>query len=283
MISTATARNSEIAEIYRQFEDLFIANHDRDFLTLVLYLMYERTKGKESFHHPHFEVAQLVDQPGLWEEEKTDKFQDRELRANLKAFKENANKEWSSLQNVIKMYTPQFFPEDVTTPVHEDKALYHWAANFLSTRNFGWECPYTHLVPMIDLCNHAPYSGTDVDLLHLKLHVADNKIYNAGYAAELDYTNPDKPEFKLKDEKEGHRMLYDVKSLYQSLGKATPENEAIISGRNRPEAEPYDGEEILERFKLLYEFENSNSSLKLKAGLIEQGTASEQSYEEAKR
>jgi len=67
---------------------------------------------------------------------------------------------------------------------------------------------------MIDLCNHAPYSGTDVDLLHLKLHVADNKIYNAGYAAELDYTNPDKPEFKLKDEKEGHRMLYDVKSLY---------------------------------------------------------------------
>jgi hypothetical protein len=52
MISTELARNSEIAEIYRQFEDLFVANADRDFLTLVLYLIYERSKGKDSFWHP---------------------------------------------------------------------------------------------------------------------------------------------------------------------------------------------------------------------------------------
>ena len=52
MISTELARHSEIAEIYRQFEDLFVANADRDFLTLVLYLIYERSKGKDSFWHP---------------------------------------------------------------------------------------------------------------------------------------------------------------------------------------------------------------------------------------
>jgi hypothetical protein len=182
--------------------------------------------------------------------------------------KENWEKEWAQLQNVIKMYTPQFFPEDRATPVHEDVALYQWATNFLATRSFGWECPHTHLAPLIEQCNHAPLSGTDVDLLHLKLHLADNKIYNSGYA-ELDRTNPDKLEFKLRDEAEGHRMKYDVKALYQSLGKATPENDTIISGRGRPEGAPYDDVEILERFKLLYEFENSNSSLKLKAGLIE--------------
>lgn len=144
--------------------------------------------------------------------------------------------------------------------MHEDEDLYHWAANFLATRNFGWECPYTHLAPMIEACNHAPHSGTDVDLLHTKLHVAENKIYNVGYS-DIDYSNPEKPVFKLNDEKDSHRMLYDVKYLYEKLGKATLENEAIITGRNRPVPEPYDEKEILERFKLLYEFENSNSSL----------------------
>ena len=106
MLSTATARNSEIAEIYRKFEDLFVANHDRDFLTLVLYLIFERCKGKDSFYHHFFETAQLVEQPGLWEQEKVETLQDRELIANLKIFKENAAKEWGSLQGVIKMYTP---------------------------------------------------------------------------------------------------------------------------------------------------------------------------------
>ena len=66
LVSTESARHSEIAEIYRNYEDIFVANVDRDHLTLVLYLMYERCKGAESFFHPYFEVVELVESPCLW-------------------------------------------------------------------------------------------------------------------------------------------------------------------------------------------------------------------------
>jgi hypothetical protein len=56
-MSTATARSSEIAEIYRDNEDLFLANQDRDFVTMVLFIMYERLKGDDGFYHAFFEVA----------------------------------------------------------------------------------------------------------------------------------------------------------------------------------------------------------------------------------
>ena len=68
IISTETARHSEIAEIFRSHDDLFVANVERDFYVLVLYLMYERLKGENGFWHTYFESAQEIDLPAIWED-----------------------------------------------------------------------------------------------------------------------------------------------------------------------------------------------------------------------
>ena len=57
IISTESARNSEIGELYRNHEDLFVAHPERDHLVMVLFLMYERSKGEASFWHPYFGAA----------------------------------------------------------------------------------------------------------------------------------------------------------------------------------------------------------------------------------
>ena len=68
VISTETARNSDIAEIYRTHSDIFVSNADRDYLTLVLFVIWERTKGEEGFWHAYFECAQDADLPAVWED-----------------------------------------------------------------------------------------------------------------------------------------------------------------------------------------------------------------------
>lgn len=78
-------------------------------------------------------------------------------------------------------------------PVFEDQELFNWAANFVLTRNFGFDIPHSHLAPLIDMVNHTDISNTDVDLFHMKLHIADNKIYDHRYESELDYTDPEHP------------------------------------------------------------------------------------------
>ena len=211
-----------------------------------------------------------------------DKLQDLELRESLKRAKENLDKEWNQLKPIIKAYTPRFFPEDAATPVFEDFALFNWAANFVSTRDFGFDVPHTHLAPLIDMANHTDISNTDVDLFHLKLHTANNKIYDHRYETELDYSDPDQPKFKF--EARSHRKMYNVRHIYEKMGKATEEIQEQIKGKDQKDlTSSYNGKAVFDRFSLLYEFENSQSSLRVKNDLVEKGNVSEASYEEAKR
>jgi hypothetical protein len=57
LISTTTARNSEIAEIYRCNSELFVEHPDRDFYTILMFLLYEKAKGEDSFWHEYFETC----------------------------------------------------------------------------------------------------------------------------------------------------------------------------------------------------------------------------------
>ena len=64
----AEKTSTEIAEIFRSHDDIFIANIDRDYMVLVLFLMYEKMKGEDGFWHTYFESAQEVDLPAIWED-----------------------------------------------------------------------------------------------------------------------------------------------------------------------------------------------------------------------
>ena len=79
LISSEKARNSELALIFFNHQDMFQANTYRDYYVLVIFIMYERSKGKDSFWHDYFECVQLIDLPAVWENEEISKLADTEL------------------------------------------------------------------------------------------------------------------------------------------------------------------------------------------------------------
>lgn len=67
LISVEGARQSEISEVFKSHETLFVANVDRDYLILLVYVLFERTtKGDGSFWHPYFEAVQPGSYTSLW-------------------------------------------------------------------------------------------------------------------------------------------------------------------------------------------------------------------------
>jgi len=87
IISTETARHSEIAEIFRSHDEVFIANQDRDYMVLVLFLMYERMKGEDGFWHPYFVSIQEIDLPAIWEDQDVAQIADSELVSRIRYFR----------------------------------------------------------------------------------------------------------------------------------------------------------------------------------------------------
>lgn len=141
LLSTEKARNSEIAEIFRAHKEMFVEHADRDFYVILLYVLFEKSKGQESDWYTYFETSQVVYVPGAWDDDKIEKFACQELVMRIKIYKEAMNKEWLQLQNIIKSYTPKFFPEGLEVPIHEDFGLYMWATSFVASRYFGWGIP----------------------------------------------------------------------------------------------------------------------------------------------
>lgn len=173
IISAATARNSEIAEVFRNHEEFFVANSYRDEQAIRIFIMHERNKGSSSFWHEWFEVAQLIDLPYTWEDSKLDQLADVELQSRLRYDKDQTAKEWATIKGVIKLYEPNFFGEnEAGVPMSENEGLYHWACNFLASRAFGTVLGSVWLCPLVDLANHDPRAKTLVDVLHTKLHLA---------------------------------------------------------------------------------------------------------------
>ena len=68
-ITSEKARNSDLSVVYRSHLDIFQNHQERDFYVMVLFLMYERPKGEESFWHPYFEVCEVDHLPAFWPDE----------------------------------------------------------------------------------------------------------------------------------------------------------------------------------------------------------------------
>lgn len=69
LISVETARNSEIGEVFKSHETLFVTNIDRDYFTLVVFVLYEKCKGEQSFWFPYFEGVNPGVYACLWSED----------------------------------------------------------------------------------------------------------------------------------------------------------------------------------------------------------------------
>jgi len=84
VISVEAARNSEIAEVFENHENMFCANIDRDSNTLCCFIIYERLKGHLGFWHPYFEAIYTAPITCLWPKAALDLCDCPEMALNLK-------------------------------------------------------------------------------------------------------------------------------------------------------------------------------------------------------
>jgi len=81
MLSVEHAKASELDVIFKSHDALFRANYERDSMIMVLYLMYEKLKGENSFYHPYFDSVALDPQSCLWDDQYVSKLVDLELKS----------------------------------------------------------------------------------------------------------------------------------------------------------------------------------------------------------
>jgi hypothetical protein len=125
--------------------------------------------------------------------------------------------------------------------------------------------PYTCLSPLIDKFNHSDWSQTHVDIFHSKLHLADNKIYKHKSNFDRDFEKDDEITDDDKFDMKTSRLQYDVRTFYQIYDQEKLEaNGDLLMGHRNKKFDHYDESEVFNRFKLLYEFENSDGPMKIK-------------------
>ena len=98
IISAEHAKLSEIGAIFKNHDSLFVTSPQREYLILLVYILYEMTKGEESFYHSYFEaVGTLEELACWWETDVIEKYDDPVFRSNLTKSKEEHTTDWESI------------------------------------------------------------------------------------------------------------------------------------------------------------------------------------------
>ena len=150
MITVDKALNSpEIGFIFEEHSYLFKATSDRDYLILLVFLIYEHQKGQLSFWHPYFHAIDPGDLPCFWDEQVIACISDPLLKAQFASNKADMMTDWDIIHKLLRVYSPVVFDLAICT-----FDLYKRCASFISTRCFGWGLPCTVVAPISDSFNH---------------------------------------------------------------------------------------------------------------------------------
>ena len=128
IISTLHARDSQIGYLFDMHDNLFVTTPERDSNILMVYMIYERLKGEESFYHPYFEMIDAFQHSSYWPEEIIERSDVKMFKLGIKDSKEKYEQEWEKAKNFFTIY-PDFFD-----PERCNKDLYLWALNILCSR-----------------------------------------------------------------------------------------------------------------------------------------------------
>lgn len=251
LITVERARSSEIGHIFESHDSVFKANEDRDFLTLLIFMMYEFQKGEKSFWYPYFEAVD----PGIltcyWDEQVLEGLDDPELRDAIFEYRDTMDNDWTMVQKLLKIYSPDYFNLDVCT-----EELYRRCSTFIATRCFGWGLPTTIVAPIADSFNHSARSSQVVDFVNKRLHLLQNKIYAYHFNFDQD-TSKAAGSDEMYD-KESSKLKYNVKRLFKEDELTDEGQTKLVEGEqvdftslpNR-----YSEQEVFTRFKNLLQEE----------------------------
>lgn len=84
LITTQMTKDHPIlGQIVLDHPSIFKTSGDWEYNLLILFLIHERCKGKESFWHPYLDTIQKIDTPIEWDQEHLDFIEDTQLRAEI--------------------------------------------------------------------------------------------------------------------------------------------------------------------------------------------------------
>ena len=79
-------RSPHIEKLFIDHPEVFIEHIDAEYLQLILFIMHEQIKGKDSFFYPYLQIVNRSDLPFLWEEGEIKEFQDAVLQSNIEFY-----------------------------------------------------------------------------------------------------------------------------------------------------------------------------------------------------
>jgi len=101
MLTVQGAKQSEIGEIFRNHDSLFLSVKNYETNILFVYLVYERLLGKDSFFHPYFESVSQPDLPYFWDTKTLDLLIPSEFKTNLMIERAKIDEEFDTFCKII--------------------------------------------------------------------------------------------------------------------------------------------------------------------------------------
>ena len=131
---------SEMASIFAHDEDKSIA----------LYMMSECTRGKDSFWYPYFNIIGKPMSVSDWSEVELNELQCETMKEEAQQRKPFIFNMYNSMMEALCSTYPDTFSRDKHT-----FELFDWSWRHIQARAFGRRLPWTSLVPLADMLNHA--------------------------------------------------------------------------------------------------------------------------------
>lgn len=230
LISNASIRKSEIGFVFTENAGLFEKNDDGEYLSLMVFIIYEMLKGKlsinigdKSFWKPYFDILPPADMLALWSDSEFEELHDPELVQEAVKYRRDVEKEWLEVRAVLEKY-PLIFPLEKIS-----KEMFVFVYGNVVTRCFGWSLPCTMMVPFADSVNHSSIDG-DNELFDIRLHKqalagqgADKKLqlYATKDKMNLDFSDISRD--LAKEERKEVKKLFiseDTAEIWEDGAKA---------------------------------------------------------------
>ena len=95
---------SQIGAIFNEHDQLFVTNNDRETLILIVFLIFERLKGDDSFWSPYIDLVDAGIPSCYWPDEVKAKNDVQELDFAWKDAVIRCDAEWDKLKSLFGLY-----------------------------------------------------------------------------------------------------------------------------------------------------------------------------------
>eukprot|EP01017_Pseudomicrothorax_dubius_P051575 TRINITY_DN9960_c0_g1_i3.p1 TRINITY_DN9960_c0_g1~~TRINITY_DN9960_c0_g1_i3.p1 ORF type:complete len:524 (-),score=127.06 TRINITY_DN9960_c0_g1_i3:45-1616(-) len=202
LITVSRAQTSELAEIIIKNPDAFEEHYDKEFNTLVLFIIFEKMKEEKSFWHIYFDIVGQIYTLSDWSDAEIEELDSPAILKDLEEIRKENHDLWLRMKMIMDENPNLFPPEKVSYEI------FRWASAFVMTRSFGWGLPGSLISPLADLLNHNNDGCTN-----FLISIKGEQSYIPDYRRKKDKLDLTiLPEFNKRTKE--NELSYDVVTRY---------------------------------------------------------------------